>query len=75
MTKPDGTSRLYIDYWKINGVTRKDSYPLPLISDSLDTLGGSSWFSSIELSSGFYQVQMDPDHKEKTAFTSYEGLY
>jgi hypothetical protein len=75
VTKPDGTSHLCIDYRKLNDVTRKDSYPLPLISDSLDTLGGSSWFNSIELSSGFYQVQMDPDHKEKTAFTSYEGLY
>lgn len=75
VTKPDGTSRLCIDYRKLNDVTRKDSYPLPLISDSLDTLGGSSWFSSMDLSSGYYQVQMDPNHKEKTAFTSYEGLY
>ena len=75
VTKPDGTSRLCIDYRKLNDVTRKDSYPLPLISDYLDTLGGSPWFSSMDLSSGYYQVQMDSNHKEKTAFTSYEGLY
>lgn len=75
VTKPDGTSRLCIDYRKLNDVTKKDSYPLPLISDSLYTLGGSSWFISMNLSSGYYQVQMDSDHKEKAAFTSYEGLY
>jgi hypothetical protein len=38
----------------------------PVSSDSLDTLEGSSWFSSMDLSSGYYQVQMDPNHKEKT---------
>ena len=73
--KKDGSTRLCIDYRRVNSITKKDSYPLPLINDSLDTLGGATWFSSTDLLSGYYQVQMELCDKEKTAFTSHEGLY
>lgn len=75
VTKPDKSTRLCIDYRRLNADTVKDSYPLPVITDSLNALGGSSWFSSMDLSSGYYQVEMDPKDKAKTAFTSHEGLY
>jgi hypothetical protein len=58
--KSDGSIRFCVDYRKVNEVTIKDSYPLPRINDSLDVLRGSSWFSVLDLQSGFWQVKMDP---------------
>ena len=43
------SARFYIDYRKLNAVTRKDSYPLPTIDNTLDTLAGSQWFSTLDL--------------------------
>ncbi|KAJ8362265.1 hypothetical protein AAFF_G00386650 [Aldrovandia affinis] len=50
--KKNGDWRLCADYRPLNGVTRKDSYPLPRIDESLDLVSGSSWFSSLDLRSG-----------------------
>lgn len=66
--KSDGSLRFCIDYRKLNEVTKKDSIPLPLIEDIFDAVAGSSWFSVIDLKSGYWQVELDPDDKEKTAF-------
>ena len=73
--KKDGTSRFCVDYRKLNDVTVKDAYPLPRIDDSLDQLSGSRWFSSLDLNSGYWQVETDPKDREKTAFTSRKGLF
>ncbi|KAJ8417422.1 hypothetical protein AAFF_G00286490 [Aldrovandia affinis] len=53
--KKNGDWRLCADYRPLNDVTRKDSYPLPRIDESLDLVSGSSWFSSLDLRSGYYQ--------------------
>ncbi len=47
--KKDGSLRFCIDYRKVNSVTRKDAYPLPRVDDTLDTLAGSKWFSTLDL--------------------------
>jgi len=73
--KKDGTMRFCIDYRKLNSVTKKDAYPLPRIDESFDTLGGSQYFSTLDLASGYWQVAMDEGDREKTAFTTYSGLY
>ena len=73
--KKDGTSRFCVDYRKVNSVTRKDAYPLPRINDVLDTLAGSKLFSTLDLISGYWQVGLHQDDKEKTAFCTSEGLY
>lgn len=73
--KKDGSYRLCVDYRKLNAVTIKDSYPLPRIDDSIDALRGSKWFSTLDLASGFWQVQVDPRDVEKTAFVTSSGLY
>ena len=75
VTKKDGSTRFCVDYRKLNSVTYKDSYPLPKIDESLDTLRGSNWFSTLDLQSGYFQVEMDPNDAEKTAFTTTCGLY
>ena len=73
--KKDGTSRFCVDYHKVNTVTRKDAYPLPRVNDLLDTLAGSRLFSTLDLISGCWQVEIHPRDKEKTAFCTSEGLY
>ena len=73
--KKDGTSRFCIDYRKVNTVTRKDAYPLPRLDDLLDTLAGSRLFSTLDLVSGYWQVEIHPRDKQKTAFCTSEGLY
>jgi transposase InsO family protein/predicted aspartyl protease len=73
--KKDGSVRFCIDYRRLNDITRKDSYPLPRIDDSLDALRGSTWFSTMDLASGYWQVEMDPADAEKTAFATTCGFY
>ena len=73
--KKGGQWRFCIDYRRLNGVTIKDSHPLPRVDDSLDALAGSSWFTSLDFSDGYWQVSMAEEDREKTAFTTGRGLY
>ena len=73
--KKDGTSRFCVDYRKLNAVTRKDSFPLPRIDDAIDSLRGAKYFTTLDMQSGYHQVAMHPNSKEKTAFISHAGLY
>ena len=75
VTKKDGTIRFCIDYRKLNGLTKKNSYPLPRIDETIDSLGGNEWFCTLDLQSGYWQVGMKPEDMEKTAFSSHIGLY
>ena len=73
--KKDGSLRFCVDYRKVNEITHKDAYPIPRIDDTLDTLAGSVCFSTLDLKSGYWQVEVDPQHREKTAFCTHEGLF
>lgn len=73
--KKDVSTRFCVDYHKLNSVTRKDSYPLPQIDDTLESLAGASWFPTLDLKSGCWQVELDAQDKEKTAFTTNRGLW
>ena len=75
VTKKDGTPRFCVDYRRVNSLTRKDAHPLPRIDDTLDTLSGAKWFSTIDLASGYWQVEMEPADREKTAFATPFGLH
>ena len=57
-----------IDYRRLNKVTIPDRMPLPRFDDSLDALGGSKWFSTLDLRSGFFQVGLDKESRPLTAF-------
>lgn len=67
--------RLVVDFRKLNEKTIDDKYPIPNITDILDKLGKCQYFTTLDLASGFYQVQMHPDDIHKTGFTVENGHY
>lgn len=73
--KKDGSWRFCVDYRRLNAITKKDVYPLPRIDDVIDCLHSASYFSSVDLRSGYWQIPVDPAHKEKTAFVTPDGLF
>ena len=73
--KKDGTVRFCIDYRKLNEVTTKDAYPLPRIDECFDALEGHRYFSTLDLASGYWQVEMEAQDQPKTAFATREGLF
>ncbi|XP_053351273.1 uncharacterized protein LOC128520866 [Clarias gariepinus] len=73
--KKDESWRFCVDYRRLNEVTRKDSYPLPRIDDALEHVAGSAWFSSLDLRSGYWQVELAPEARPKTAFSIGQGLW
>ncbi|KAF9762485.1 Transposon Ty3-G Gag-Pol polyprotein [Nosema granulosis] len=75
VTKPDGTLRMCIDYRPLNKITKKDIYPLPRIDEILDALAGSEYFTSLDATSGYYQIAVDKRDRVKTAFAWKERLF
>lgn len=74
---PDGKRkwRIVVDFRKLNEVTISDSFPLPNIVDILDQLGHSKYFTTLDLSAGYHQVEVADADREKTAFsTGFEHL-
>jgi hypothetical protein len=61
--------RFCIEYRSLNAVTKLDAYPIPNIVDTLDSLGKSKIFSVLDMASGYHQIAVKPEHKEKTAFS------
>ena len=73
--KKDGNWRFCIDYRKLNAVTCRDAYPLPRIDSTLDSLAGATYFTTLDLASGYWQVAVEEQDKEKTAFSTPEGHF
>ena len=73
--KKDGAMRFCVDFRRLNEVTVKDSYPLPRVDTVLESLAGATLFSALDLQSGYWQCEVDPEDRPKTAFSIGSGLY
>ena len=73
--KKDGSLRFAVDYRKLNSVTTIPSYPMPRVDSCIDSLGKSSWFTTLDLRSAFWQVKMADKDAPKTAFITRQGCY
>ena len=71
--KKDGSTRICVDYRALNEVTEKDGHPLPRIEDNLDALAGATVFTTLDLTSGYYQVEVAEEDRDKTAFVTGRG--
>ena len=68
--KKDGTSRFSVDFRKINAITKKDAFPLPLIDQILDFLEEAQFYSSLDLAAGYWQVPVTESARPKTIFST-----
>lgn len=75
VTKPDLSTRICVDLRGLNSVTKKDSYALPRVDDCLEALSNSKWYNQMDLHSGFWQIELHEPDREKTAFSTSQGLY
>ena len=73
--KKNGKFRLCVDYRQLNSITKRDQYPLLRVDELLDAFKNTKYFSTIDLASGFWQVEMKPEDCYKTAFVTKQGLY
>ena len=69
--------RFAVDFRKLNAITEDMHYPLPRLEDIFDTLGNSNanMFSTLDLASGFWQIPLDPETKQKSAFVTHQGVF
>lgn len=75
MKKKDGSIRLRVDYRELNKHIKQNAYPLPTPDVTLQSLQGKNWFTSLDICSGCWQIALSKDAKEKSAFTTSEGLF
>lgn len=73
--KKNGKYRFVLNFRKLNEVTKKDAFPIPLIDEIFAELHGASLFTSLDLTNGYWQMELEECSKEKTAFTTDNELY
>ena len=73
--KPDGSYRFCTDFWRVNAVTKSDSYPIPRVDDCIDQIGHAQYISKLGLLKGYQQVPLTERAKEISAFVTPDRSY
>jgi len=73
--KPHGGLRMCVDYRRLNAITRKDRYPLPLIEETLARFRGAKIFTKLDIRQAFHRIRMHPESEELTTFRTRYGTY
>ena len=73
--KKDGSWRFCVDYRRLNDITIKNIFPMPLIEEIIEELAGSAYFAKLDMKSGYHQVRMKKEDEYKTAFKTHHGHY
>ena len=73
--KPGGGIRFCVDYWRLNAITKKDRYPIPLIEETLAQLEGAKYFIKIDIRQTFYRIRMSKNSEELITFLTRFGAF
>jgi hypothetical protein len=73
--KKDNNWRFCVDYWRLNSITVKNKFPLPIIDEFLDEIAGEKYFTTIDLTLGFHQIRMIPEDEAKTTFKTHHDHF
>jgi len=73
--KKDGSDRFCIDYRSLNDITETDAYPMPRIDDLMNSFRCANYFTSLDLASGYWQIEMEEEDIPKTAFVCSQGKF
>jgi Reverse transcriptase (RNA-dependent DNA polymerase) len=72
---PDGSTRFVVDYHRLNALTARDVYPFPRMDECLDSLGEAELFSTLDANTGFWQIEVSPEDRDKSTFSCHVGMY
>ncbi len=75
VTKKDGKLRFCVDYRRLNAITKKDAYPLPLTDEVLESLANHRFYTNLDLHAGYWQIPVNDADVEKTAFVVKQGIF
>ena len=73
--KPGGGLRFCVDYRKLNSITRKDRYPIPLVDKLMERLSDAKVYTKLDIRQGFHRIRLDPDSSDLTTFRTRYGTY
>jgi hypothetical protein len=67
--KPDGSARFYFDYRRLNSLTARNVYPLQRMDEYLDSQCDVEYFTTLDANTGFWQIEVSPEDRDKTTFS------